>query len=134
MNDLRVNYFNTVGWDSRLVLDFYHNDRISGLWKVRYLWNMLLRRRVVSVQADEPICGARLMNFDMEELMAVSPEKRMAKFWPMHGDQIHLQFCLFLGRGSISRASLGPHLEFSHAKLQDLIFSTRELLRMMDCA
>jgi hypothetical protein len=91
VNDLRVNYFNTVGWDSRLIWDFYlHNERVLALVRVRYLWNVLLRRRVVSVKADEPICGAILMNFDMEQLMAVAPEKRMTKFWRMHGDQIPL--------------------------------------------
>jgi hypothetical protein len=95
MKDLRVNYFNTVGWDSRFALDYF--DRASGLDRVRYLWNVLLRMRVVSVKADEPICGAILLNFDMGQLMAVSPEERMRKFWRMHEDQIPFQILFVPG-------------------------------------
>jgi hypothetical protein len=88
MNDLRVNYFNTVGYDSRFFFDMY--DVTSGLGRVRYIWGRLLTRRVVTVKADEPICGGILMNFDMEKLMTVSPEERMREFWKMHEDQMPL--------------------------------------------
>jgi hypothetical protein len=106
MNDLRVNYFNTVGYDSRLFFDMY--DVTSGLERVRYIWGMLLTRRVVTVKADEPICGGILMNFDMEKLMTVSPSERMREFWKMHGDQMPLAILFVPGERM-------EHLGFSWA-------------------
>jgi hypothetical protein len=107
MNDLRVNYFNTVGYDSRFLFDVY--DVTSGLKRVRYIWGMLLTRRVVTVKADEPICGGILMNFDMEKLMTVAAKERMREFWKMHGDQMPLAILFVPGeRMDYEGFSWGP--------------------------
>jgi hypothetical protein len=101
--DLDLNYFNSIGWDCLLGFDAY--DSFNGSAFIRYIWIILLSGRSVTVEADEPICGAILMNFDMNKLMDASKLKsapleedklkavkqaRMREFWRLHGDRVPL--------------------------------------------
>jgi hypothetical protein len=67
--DLGLNPYNTVGWDCDNAFHIF--DELNGVGSVSFLWLLLISDRSVTVEADEPICGAILMNFDMVRLMEV---------------------------------------------------------------
>lgn len=68
--DLEINYYNTVGWDCDTTFHMYnHMQQGDGL--MDFLWKLMIADRAVTVESDQAICGAILMDFDMEELMKV---------------------------------------------------------------
>ena len=92
-NDLKVNYYNSVGWDCSLYFDTYDHKEIN---RIPMIWKILLPHRSVTVGTDEPICGAILMDFNLDHMMKDEPKGegediqkeimsyRMSKFWSMH--------------------------------------------------
>jgi hypothetical protein len=94
--DMKVNYFNSVGWDCATYFEGY--DFSKGFGRMLFIWKTLLSNRSVTFSVDEPICGAILMNFDLKELTKGEPKGtdvqddiqhyRMRKFWDMHGDHV----------------------------------------------
>jgi hypothetical protein len=67
--DLKLNYYNTIGWDCDMVFHLYDQMQSSNL--LGFLWLLLICDRSVSFESDEPICGGILMNFDMTKIMEV---------------------------------------------------------------
>jgi hypothetical protein len=86
--DLKVNYFNTIGYFASLPFDNY--KILTGIQRTRNIWMGLLKNRAVSVKTDEPVCGAILMDFDMKTLLAFEKKDRMREFWRMHEDGVPL--------------------------------------------
>jgi hypothetical protein len=84
--DLKFNSYNSIGIDC--LIDFKGHEHLDSKNLVLYLWKILLAHRSVSVQADEPICGAILLNFDMERLMKVSESERMREFWRLQNEGV----------------------------------------------
>jgi hypothetical protein len=68
--DLKLNYYNSIGWDCDTT--FHIMDQLDGPKSISFLWILLISDRSVTVQADEPLCGSILMDFDMKRLMEVS--------------------------------------------------------------
>jgi hypothetical protein len=103
-SDLKVNYFNSVGWDCATHFEGY--DFKAGFDRIPFIWITLLYHRSVTFSVDEPICGSILMDFDLKELTKGEPEGtdvqddiqhyRMRKFWDMHGDHVPVAV-LFVG-------------------------------------
>ncbi|KUJ12058.1 uncharacterized protein LY89DRAFT_673847 [Mollisia scopiformis] len=94
-NDLGLNYFNTVGWDCDTTFHLYGN--MQGVDLIDYLWKLLISDRAVTVESDEPICGAILMNFDMKALMEAPIPDRMKIFWKLHKDQMPISILFVPG-------------------------------------
>ncbi|CZR59572.1 uncharacterized protein PAC_09466 [Phialocephala subalpina] len=83
--DLEINYYNTIGWDCDTTFHMYsHMQQGDGL--MDFLWKLMIADRAVTVESDQAICGAILMDFDMEELMETPISDRMKIFWKLHKD------------------------------------------------
>lgn len=54
--------------------------------RLSFIWTYLLRNRSVTVEADETICGAILMNLDLKRLIAASKSDRVKVFWNLMGE------------------------------------------------
>jgi hypothetical protein len=93
-DDLKVNYYNSIGWDCSTPFEAY--DYNQGFDRIPFIWTALLPHRSVTFATDEPICGAILMDFNLDHLMKDEPKgkgedvqkeitsHRMSKFWSMH--------------------------------------------------
>jgi hypothetical protein len=112
--DLKVNYFNSVGWDSSILFEVYGFN--TGFDRISFLWTRMLPHRSVTFTADEPICGAILMNLDLKELSKGEPEGtdvhdvqnyRMRKFWDMYGDHVPVAVLFVTGPRLEEKAILG---------------------------
>jgi hypothetical protein len=106
--DLTVNYYNSIGWDCEVGFEEYSNR--NGIDRIAFIWKKLLTHRSVTVAADEPLCGAILMDFDLNDMVKDEPKHedddilmkgeikaedkdilmnyRMRKFWSMHKNQV----------------------------------------------
>jgi hypothetical protein len=92
--DLKVHYYNSIGWDCCLLFDSYdHNKEFD---QIPLIWQIFLPHRSVTFATDEPICAAILMGFNIDHVMKDEPTgegedvqkeimiHRMSKFWSMH--------------------------------------------------
>jgi hypothetical protein len=99
--DLMVNYYNSIGWDCSTPFEEYSSR--SGIDRIAFIWKELLIHRSVTVATDEPLCGAILMDFDLNDFVNGEPKAeyepkgeyedilmsyRMSKFWSMHEDHV----------------------------------------------
>ncbi|KAF4632702.1 hypothetical protein G7Y89_g5424 [Cudoniella acicularis] len=92
--DLKVHYYNSIGWDCSLFFDTY--DHNKGFDQIPLIWQIFLPHRSVTFATDEPICAAILMGFNLDQIMRDEPTgegedveneimvHRMSKFWSMH--------------------------------------------------
>ncbi|RDW91443.1 hypothetical protein BP5796_02608 [Coleophoma crateriformis] len=87
-NDLAKNFYNSIGWDCHMAFESYQTMTDKSAL-VQYIWMKLLHNRSVTVPADEPICAAILLNFDMEYLiLADNHDERMRRYWEMHENHV----------------------------------------------
>lgn len=75
--DLDLNYFNTVGWDCDTTFHMY--SQMQGESLMDFMWKLMIADRAVTVESDQAICGAILMNFDMKELMEVGSSQHLSQ-------------------------------------------------------